>query len=203
MPYTHPCTATPKCTLCAPLYTDLYPRFGASKLKVPAPKTYPILFTNTFSLTPTPASLLILSAIEDMESTIEMFIQENSFPEYRDIPAPVYRLLTITDSHDHDHGHDAETVKKMMKENTKAKEVSVSMSLTLTLTLLIDFPEKQHIGPEKMGWLFGEFPAVPISSWERRGPDEGETRHASLARLEFFRGVLRAEGEGRVVFGPE
>jgi hypothetical protein len=138
-----------------------------------------------------------------MESTIETFIQENSFPEYRDIPAPVYRLLTITDSHDHDHGHDAETVKKMMKENTKAKEVSVSMSLTLTLTLLIDFPEKQHIGPEKMGWLFGEFPAVPISSWERRGPDEGETRHASLARLEIFRGVLRAEGKGRVVFGPE
>jgi hypothetical protein len=202
MPYTHPCTATPKCTLCAPLYTDLYPRFGSSKLTVPTPKTYPILFTNTFSLTPTPASLLTLAAIEDMESTIETFIQENSFPDYRDIRAPVYRLLTITDSHDHDHGHDAESLRKMTKDKNTSN-VSPNTDLTLTLTLLIDFPEKQHIGPEKMGWLFWEFPAVPISSWQRRGPDEGETRHASLARLEFFRGVLRAEGEGRVVFGLE
>jgi hypothetical protein len=201
MPYTPHCTATPKCSFCAPLYTDLYPRFGPSKLTLPTPKTYPILFTNTFNLTLTPASLQTFSAIEDMESTIESFIQENSFPEYRDIRVPVYRLLTITDSPGH--SHDAETVMKLMKENTKAKEASPSASLGLTLTLLIDFPEKQHIGPEKMGWLFGEFPAVPISSWERRGPEEGEARHASLARLEFWREVLRAEGEGRVVFGPE
>lgn len=139
-----------------------------------------------------------------MESTIETFIQENSFPEYRDVRVPVHRLLTIDDYHGHGHGHgrnyDAEAVKRMITEGEKdaKKEVSV----TLTLSLLIDFPEKQHIGSEKMGRLFGEFPAVPISSWERRGLDEGETRHATLARLEFFREELRAEGEGKVVFGP-
>jgi hypothetical protein len=136
-----------------------------------------------------------------MESTIETFIQENSFPEYHDIRVPVYRLLTITNPHDHGHKYDAEAVKRIISEGKI--DINKEVSITLTLTLLIDFPEKQHIGPEKMGWLFGEFPAVPISSWERRGPDEGGTRHASLARLEFFREVLRAEGEGRVVFGLE
>ncbi|KAJ0427107.1 hypothetical protein BJY00DRAFT_8528 [Aspergillus carlsbadensis] len=193
MSYTTPCTAKPKCEHCAPLYTDLYPRFGASKLTVPTPKSYPMLFTNTFSLATTPASLNILSTIENMESAMETFIRVNSFPESRDLPVPVYRLLTINDMP----GPDAESMKRLMKDNTKGKEVS------LTLTILVDFPEKQHIGPEKMGWLFGEFPGVPLSSWERRGPDEGATRHASLARLEFWKQVFNAEVRRRVVFVPE
>ncbi|KAL3497219.1 hypothetical protein BJX62DRAFT_231830 [Aspergillus germanicus] len=199
MPYTHPCTAILKCTLCAPLYTDLNPRFGASKLTVPTPKTYPILFMNTFTLTPTPAFLLTLSAIEDMESTIETFIQENSFPEYHDIRVPVYRLLTITDSHNHDHGHDPETLRKIIKDKNTSK-VSPNTNLTLTLTLLIDFPEKQHIGPEKMGWLFGEFPAVPIS-WREGARMMGRRGMRVWRGWSFFREVLRAEGEGKVVFG--